>query len=89
MKDDLLVSAANISVALLGMDSAMDDIPLFSPAGADAWRAYHCRKKLMLVSLISDEDLSKLSTALLGDNSSGIPFFSSAGAQEWRAYHYL
>jgi hypothetical protein len=28
MKDDLLVSAANISVALLGMDSAMDDIPL-------------------------------------------------------------
>ena len=89
MIEDGLLSAANISAALFGMDGAMDDIPLFCPASMQAWWAYHCSKKLMLVSLISDEDLSKLSTALLGDNSSGIPFFSSAGAQEWRAYHYL
>jgi hypothetical protein len=36
-------SAANISEALLGIDSAMDDIPLFSPAarGLQAWLAYH------------------------------------------------
>jgi hypothetical protein len=26
---------------LLGDDSAMDDIPLFHPAGAQAWRAYY------------------------------------------------
>jgi hypothetical protein len=33
----------------------VDDIPLFSPAGAQAWRAYHCSKKLMLLSLILDD----------------------------------
>jgi hypothetical protein len=31
MRDDWLISAANISVAFLGMDSAMDDIPCFVP----------------------------------------------------------
>jgi len=35
---------ARISLALLGDDSAMDDIPLFSPAGAQAWRAYYYLK---------------------------------------------
>jgi hypothetical protein len=33
------------------------------------WRAYHCSKKLMLVSLISDEDFAQISAALLGCNS--------------------
>ena len=41
MGNDGLVSDAKISAALHGDDSAMDDIPLFSPAGAQAWRAYH------------------------------------------------
>ena len=31
---------AKISAAVLGDDSAMDDIPFFSPAGAQAWRSY-------------------------------------------------
>ena len=51
MGEDGLVSSANISAALLGMDGAMDDIPLFSPSGVQAFRAYHCRKRQMLVSL--------------------------------------
>ena len=91
MGADGLVSSANISAALLGMDGAMDDIPLFSPAGVQAWRAYHCRKRQMLVSLVSDEDLAKISAALLGDDSAmdDVPFFSHAGVQAWRAYHYL
>jgi hypothetical protein len=54
MVEDGLVSSANISAVLLGMDGAMDDIPLFCPASMQAWLAYHCSKKLMLVSLISD-----------------------------------
>jgi hypothetical protein len=32
MVEDGLLSSANISAALLGMDGAMDDIPLFCPA---------------------------------------------------------
>ena len=36
--------SARISLALLGDDSAMDDLPLFSPAGAQAWLAYNERK---------------------------------------------
>ena len=36
MGDDGLVSDAKISAALHGDDSAMDDIPLLSPAGAQA-----------------------------------------------------
>ena len=88
MVEDGLVSSANISAALLGMDGARDGIPLFSPAGVQAWRAYRCSK---LVSLVSDEDLAKISAALLGDDSAmdDVPFFSHAGAQAWRAYHYL
>jgi hypothetical protein len=53
-----LLSSANISTVVLGMDGAMDDISLFCPASTQVWQAlaYHCRKKLMLVSLpeISD-----------------------------------
>ena len=60
MRDDGLLSrcfhrSANISAALLGIDGAMDDIPLFYPASTQAWRAYHCSKKLMLLSLILDD----------------------------------
>jgi hypothetical protein len=46
------------------MDRVMDYIPVFSPAGvqARAWRAYHCRRKLMLVPIISDEDFTNLYT---------------------------
>jgi hypothetical protein len=69
MIENGLLSSANISAALLGMDGAMDDIPLFCPASTQVWRAYHCSKKLMLVSLISDEDFTKFSAALLGCNS--------------------
>jgi hypothetical protein len=29
----------HLSAALLGTDSAMDEIPLFTPAGAQAWLA--------------------------------------------------
>jgi urease accessory protein UreH len=47
----------------------MDDIPLFYPARTQAWRAYHCRKKLMLISLISDKDFAKIFTELLGNMS--------------------
>jgi hypothetical protein len=54
MVEDWLFSSANISIVLLGMDGAMDDIPLLYPASAQEWRAYHCSKKLILVSLISD-----------------------------------
>ena len=91
VEDGLLLSSANISAALLGMDGAMDEIPLFCPASTQAWQAYHCSKKLMLVSSISDEDFAQISAALLGDNSAmdDIPFFSPAGAQAWRAYYYL
>jgi hypothetical protein len=73
---------------------AMDDIPLFSPAG----RAYlsGCRKRLMLISMVSesnsDEDFAKISAALLGDDSAAmddIPFLSPAGVQAWLASHYL
>jgi hypothetical protein len=87
-----LISAANISVASLGMDCAKDNIPLLSPAGDQARRAYLCRKRLMLAFLVSDEDFAKISMALRGDNSAAmddIPFFSTAGAKVWRAYHYL
>ena len=44
----------------------------------------------MLVSLLSDEDLSKISAAVLGDDSAmdDIPLFSPAGEQAWRAYDY-
>jgi hypothetical protein len=35
---------AKISAALLGDNSAMDDIPFFSSAGAQAWQAYHYLK---------------------------------------------
>jgi hypothetical protein len=48
MRDDGLLSSSNISAVLLGMDGAMDDIPLFCPASTQAWRAYHCSKKLSL-----------------------------------------
>jgi hypothetical protein len=91
MIEDGLLSAANLSAALLGMDDAMDDIPFFSPAGVHAWRAYHCSKRQTLVSLVSDEDLARISAALLGDNSAmdDVPCFSTAGAQAWRAYDYL
>jgi hypothetical protein len=94
MIEDGLLSAANISAALLGMDGAMDDIPLFCPASTQAWRAYHCSEKLMLVSLTSDstdEDFVKISAALLGDNSAmdDIPFFSSAVVQAGRGGHYF
>jgi hypothetical protein len=64
MRGDGLLSSANISAALFGMDGAMDDIPLFCRrASTQAWRTYHCRKKLMLVSLISDEAFAKISVA--------------------------
>jgi hypothetical protein len=91
MVQDGLLSSANISAVLLGMDGAMDDIPLFCPASTQEWRAYHCCKKLMLVSLISDEDFTQISAALLGKNIAidDIPLFSPAGAQAWLAYHYL
>jgi hypothetical protein len=42
------------------MDGAMDDIPVFSPAGAQALLAYHCSKKLLLLFLILDKDFAKL-----------------------------
>ena len=48
MVEDGFLSSANISAALLCMDGAMDDIPLFCPASTQAWRAYHCSKKLSL-----------------------------------------
>ena len=82
---------AKISAVVLGDDSAMDDIPFFSPAGAQAWRSYHYRKSQMLVSLLSDEDFSKISAAVLGDDSAmdDIPLFSPAGEQAWRAYDYI
>jgi hypothetical protein len=55
-----------------------------------ARRAYNCCKKLILLSLIPDEDSAKLSAVLLSDNSAMdyIPFFSPAasGGQVWRAY---
>ena len=91
MDEDRLLSSANISAALLGMDGAMEDIPLFCPASTQVWWAYHCSKKLMLVSLIHDKDFAQISAALLGNNSARneIPLFSLAGAQAWRAYHYL
>ena len=66
MDEDRLLSSANISAALLGMDGAMEDIPLFCPASTQvwrAWRAYHCSKKLMLVSLILDEDFAQIFAA--------------------------
>jgi hypothetical protein len=58
------------------MDGAMDNISLFCPASMQAWTAYHCCKKLLLVSLTLDEDFVKISAALLGDNSAmdDIPF---------------
>jgi hypothetical protein len=68
MVEDWLLSSANIPAALLGMYGAMDDIPLFCPASTQvwqAWRAYHCSKKLMLVSLISDEDFAQIFAASL------------------------
>ena len=79
-----------ISLALLGDDSAMDDIPLFSPAGAQAWLAYNERKSQLPVVTVSEEDLAKISAAVLGDDSAmdDIPFFSPAGVQAWRSYHY-
>jgi hypothetical protein len=93
MVEDGLLSSANISAALLGMDGAMEDIPLFCSASTQVWLAYHCSKKLMLVSLIHDKDFAQISAALLGNlNNSArneIPLFSLAGAQAWRAYHYL
>ena len=56
-----------------------------------AWRSYHYRKSQMLVSLLSDEDFSKISAAVLGDDSAmdDIPLFSPAGEQAWRAYDYI
>ncbi len=83
MDEDRLLSSANISAALLGMDGAMKDIPLFCPASTQVWWAYHCSKKLMLVSMIHDKDFAQISAALLGDNSARneIPLFSLAGAQ--------
>ena len=91
MSDDGLVLDCKISAELLGDDGAMDDMPLFSPAGGQAWRAYYNSKSQMLVSLVSDEDFAKISAALLGDDGAmdDIPFFSPAGVQAWRAYHYL
>jgi hypothetical protein len=71
------------------MDSAMDDILLFSSAGDQAWwLAYLCcstGRRQMLVSIVSDD---KISAASLGDNSA-IPLmtflcsenFSPAGDQ--------
>jgi len=89
---------ARISLALLGDVSAMDDIPLFSPAGAQAWQTYYDLKSKpeicvsMPVVTVSEEDLAEIAAALLGDHSAmdDIPFFTAAGApaQAWRAYHY-
>jgi hypothetical protein len=70
------------------MDSAMDDIPLFSPAGDQAWQAYLCHKRQMLVSIVS----AKMSAVLLCYSSAAmdyISFFSPAGVQAWLAYYYL
>jgi hypothetical protein len=91
LSQDSQEDTAKIIAAVHGDDRAMDDIPFFSPAGVQAWRAYHCRKRLMLVSLVSDEDFARISAALLCDDSAmdHVPCFSSAGAQAWRAYHYL
>jgi hypothetical protein len=62
MAKDRLVSATNITLALLGMpvDGAMNDIPVFCLASTQMWLAYHCSKKLIMVllSLISDGFLS-------------------------------
>ena len=82
---------AKISAAVLGDDSAMDEIPFFSPAGAQAWRSYHYSKSQMLVSSLSDEDFSKISAAVLGDDSAmdDIPLFSPAGEPAWLAYDYI
>ena len=41
----------NISAALLGDDSAMDNIPFFSPADAEAWRIYDYRNDVSLLEL--------------------------------------
>jgi hypothetical protein len=53
--------ASLYTVALLGMDGAMDDIPVFSPAAAQALLAYKCSKKLLLHFLILDKDFAKIS----------------------------
>jgi hypothetical protein len=58
MIEDGLLSSANISAVLLGMDGAMDANPLLCTASTQEWLAYHYSKKLMLVSLISDEDFA-------------------------------
>lgn len=89
---------ARISLALLGNKSAMDGIPLFSPADAQAWRAYYDLKSKpeilisMPVVIVSEEDLAEIAELLLGDYNAmdDIPFFTPAGApsQAWRAYHY-
>ena len=53
---------AQITAAVHGNASAMDDIPLFSPAGAQAWLAYHSdnSKRQMLVAWVSGEDFAKI-----------------------------
>jgi len=87
---------ALISLALLGDEGAMDDIPLFSPAGVQAWRAYDDLKSKpeicisMPVVTVSEEDLAEIAELLLGDHSAmdDIPFNTPDGAQAWRAYHY-
>ena len=82
---------AKISAGVLGDDSVMDDIPFFSPAGAQAWWSYHYSKSQMLVSLLSDKDLAKIFAAVLGDDSAmdNIPCFSPAGEQAWQASFYI
>ena len=47
-----------LQAVVLGMDSAMDDTPLFSPPGDQVWQAYLCRKKLMLLFMFLDEDFA-------------------------------
>jgi hypothetical protein len=79
MGEDGLVSAANMSVALLCMDSAMDDISWCSPAGDQAWQASFCSKK-MLVSMVSGEGFAKISAALRSDNSAAMDALAAAAA---------
>ena len=59
MGDDGLVFAAKVFALLHGMDSAMDDIPLFSPAAQQRFLAYSDAAK----QCVDVDPLSPASTA--------------------------
>jgi hypothetical protein len=56
----------------------MNELPLFIPAGAQAWRAYLCSKRQMLVSMVLDEDFATISAAVLSDTDVAINLCSVA-----------